>query len=333
MTTPPTEPIDRCDSCGFDGSEWNDADSANTIVLAPTLFRLWSSPMDDEVLNRRPRPSTWSVAEYIDHVREVFFGMRFLIELSQQEPGKDLGPAPQPAEPGEQQIIDVESALSQVGAEAKSLGRLLVKMHEGGWGDGVVLGESLHTVRWASRHAVHDLWHHLIDVAHIRTDLGFGPAAQSGVVSQISASDGGVPKQAVAQAEIGRRGVVGDRQQARRHHGRPWQALCLWSDEVIAELADEGHEIRAGAAGENVTLRGIDWSVLQAGSIIDLGEVVVQVSAPAVPCSKNNQWFADNDSSRIDHDLHPGFSRWYASVLRPGSLAVGDQAVLSAPRF
>ena len=331
MTAPSEKPLDRCNSCGFDSAEWDDADSANTIALAADLLRLWSAPLDNPSANTRPRPTTWSVAEYADHVREVLFGMRFLVEQSREEPGTDLGAMPRPGEAGPQRTLEFVPTVAEVAKEAKALSRLLIKMDADEWSGGVVLDGSLHTARWASRHAVHDLWHHLIDVAGIRTELGFGPADQTAVLGQISASDGGVPKMAVDRAEVGRRGVVGDRQQARRHHGRPWQALCLWSEEVIDELVGEGHPIRPGAAGENLTLRGIDWPSLQAGSIFTIGDVVAQISAPAVPCSKNNQWFADGDSSRIDHDLHPGSSRWYASVLKSGAVNVGDQVVLSAP--
>ena len=55
-----------------------------------------------------------------------------------------------------------------------------------------------------------------------------------------------MPKQAVDSAEVGLGGHDGDRQRTRKHHGRPWQALCLWSSEVIADLAAEGHPIGPG---------------------------------------------------------------------------------------
>jgi MOSC domain-containing protein YiiM len=39
-----------------------------------------------------------------------------------------------------------------------------------------------------------------------------------------------------------------------------WQALCLWSADVIGEFARAGHAIRPGAAGENIIVTGIDWA-------------------------------------------------------------------------
>jgi MOSC domain-containing protein YiiM len=176
---------------------------------------------------------------------------------------------------------------------------------------------------------VHHLWHGLVSIADVRRAAGDAGARQHGTIAQVSASDGGVPKLAMDSAVVGRRGIEGDVQQARQHHGRPWQALCLWSSEVIDTLAAEGHPIAPGNAGENVTISGVDWSKLHGGMIIDLGGVRCQLSAPAAPCQKNAQWFSDGDVSRIDDASHPGAARWYASVLTNGSIAPGDPVVVS----
>jgi MOSC domain-containing protein YiiM len=176
---------------------------------------------------------------------------------------------------------------------------------------------------------VHHLMHGLCSIADVRRAAGDAVSQQRGTIAQISRSGGGVPKLAIDAAAIGRRGVDGDVQHTRVHHGRPWQALCLWSSEVIDALAAAGHPITPGAAGENITISGVDWSTLRGGTIVDIGEVRCQLSAPAVPCSKNAQWFTGGDISLIDHSLHPGQSRWYASVLRPGSITTGDPVTIS----
>ncbi len=172
--------------------------------------------------------------------------------------------------------------------------------------------------------AVHELWHHLLGAA---SDRAAGPK-QRGTVSQLSASSGGVPKLPVERAEVGVRGLATDSQNARVHHGRPWQALCLWSVEVITELVGEGHPIFAGAAGENVTIGGIDWATLRGGMRLTIGAVECQLSLPTVPCSNNAAWFIDRQIDRMDHDIHPGSSRWYASVIRPGAICAGNTVTL-----
>jgi MOSC domain-containing protein YiiM len=149
-----------------------------------------------------------------------------------------------------------------------------------------------------------------------------------GTVAQLNVSDGGVPKVPVAEVEVGYRGAADDRQATRRHHGRPWQALCLWSAEVIEDLQAEGHPISPGAAGENVTLAGIDWPSLRPGTQLRVGEVLAELSAWAEPCQKNAQWFVDGDFRRMQHQRHPGSSRVYAWVREPGRIRTGDAVVV-----
>jgi len=176
---------------------------------------------------------------------------------------------------------------------------------------------------------VHHLWHGLVSIADVRRAAGDAVDVQHGTVDQLSASNGGVPKTPIDTATVGVRGLEADTQATRLHHGRPWQALCLWSREVIDELAAHGHPIEAGNAGENITVSGIDWSSLRGGTVIDVGAVRCQLSSPAVPCSKNAAWFTNGEISLMDHDLHPGSSRWYASVLRPGVIRTGDPVTVS----
>lgn len=180
---------------------------------------------------------------------------------------------------------------------------------------------------------VHHLWHGLVSIADIRRKAHDAVKRQIGSVAQISSSAGGVPKSAIPTAEIGVRGVEGDAQQSRVHHGRPWQALCLWSAEVVDAFAAEGHPIAYGSCGENLTLAGLDWSTMRGGTIMRLGTgpdaVRLQLSSPSDPCSKNSAFFKNNDINLMDHDRNPGHSRWYASVLHPGTITAGDEVTVS----
>ncbi len=153
------------------------------------------------------------------------------------------------------------------------------------------------------------------------------PATVTGTVVQLSTSDGGVPKLPVPQVRVGWDGIEGDRQAARQHHGRPWQALCVWSDDVIDALRAQGHPIAPGLAGENVTVTGLPWAEVRCGVRLRLGSVLAEVSQFALPCSKNGRWFSDHDSRHMHHAIGP-VSRVYATVLEPGTIAFGDAAVL-----
>jgi hypothetical protein len=153
------------------------------------------------------------------------------------------------------------------------------------------------------------------------------PSSCSGVVAHLASSKGGVPKRSVSDVTIDRNGVVGDVQRTRLHHGRPWQALCIWSTEVIEGFVADGHPLSLGAAGENITVHGIPWHLVQAGVRLRLGGVLAEMAVFALPCSKNARWFAGGDFTLMHHDRGP-VSRIYASVIEPGRVRVGDAVVL-----
>lgn len=185
---------------------------------------------------------------------------------------------------------------------------------------------------WAA--PLQDVEHRLITVwdelRHARDDLaaaGLLPRPSQAVVAALHLGGGGVPKQPVGSVEVDHGGVVGDRQATRRHHGSPWQALCLWSEEVIAAFAADGHPIGPGFAGENVTIAGLRWDEVLPGVRLSIGTVRCEISSYAVPCRQNARWFSDRSFGRIHH-RHGPISRMYATVLDPGSIAVGDPVVV-----
>lgn len=176
---------------------------------------------------------------------------------------------------------------------------------------------------------VHRTSHHLLLATRAMHALGAGAPQGEGSVAGLFSSRGGVPKRPIDHAIVGYRGVDGDRQASREHHGRVWQALCLWSADVIERLQREGHPIAFGHAGENVTIRGVDWSTLRPGARIAIGDdVLIEVSAYATPCKKNRAWFLDGDFNRMNHDREPGISRLYASVLRDGVVRPDDRVIV-----
>jgi len=160
----------------------------------------------------------------------------------------------------------------------------------------------------------------------LRHDGAFGPSAV-GTATGLFTSRGGVPKLAVDALDAGWSGAAGDRQRARKHHGRPFQALCLWSNEVIDGFRAQGHPLAPGLAGENVTLAGIDWARMRPGVQLRLGDVLAEVSSYATPCVKNAPWFLGGDFNAM-HVRNGPVSRVYATVLEPGRIAVGDAVLL-----
>ncbi len=144
-------------------------------------------------------------------------------------------------------------------------------------------------------------------------------------VFQLNTSPGGVPKLPVREAAVTPGGMEGDRQRNLRFHGGPQRALCLFPLEAILRLQREGHPVYPGSTGENVTVAGLPWDGVRPGVRLALGEeVVVEVTSYTVPCKNIAGSFREGEFTRISQKLHPGESRVYVRVLRPGRLRVGD---------
>jgi MOSC domain-containing protein YiiM len=149
-----------------------------------------------------------------------------------------------------------------------------------------------------------------------------------GRLDSINISNGGVPKLPTAEAAITAAGVAGDRQLDLRFHGGPMRAVSLFSAERIAAMQAEGHSIAPGTTGENLTVSGLDWSLVLPGACLEIAEVRLEITAYAAPCSNISGSFAGGDIARISQKRNPGWSRVYARVLTPGHVRVGDTVTL-----
>jgi MOSC domain-containing protein YiiM len=158
---------------------------------------------------------------------------------------------------------------------------------------------------------------------------------RSGRVHQVSVSRGGVPKLPVARAEVHLLGVEGDgHHEPEPTHGGVDQAVLLYCVEAIARVAADGHTAFPGAYGENLTLEGLDWASLAAGDRLAIGEggLEVELTKPCPPCTTLQHYFADGRIARISHRVCPEDTRWFARVLREGSVAPGDPVEVTPAR-
>lgn len=107
----------------------------------------------------------------------------------------------------------------------------------------------------------------------------------AGTVVAVCVGPGGIPKHAVASAQVGELGLEGDAHRF-RYHGGPNRAVCLFSVEDYERLAKDG--VRAtmpGAFGENLLTRGLDYERLAAGDRLHVGdEVVLEIHDVREPC-------------------------------------------------
>lgn len=118
-------------------------------------------------------------------------------------------------------------------------------------------------------------------------------------------------------------GVVGDAVVNKKHHGGPGQAIYIYSKSDYAYWAAE-HAIAVvpGLFGENLTLAGFESAELRAGDRIELGDLVIEITAPRIPCATLTARMGNPQFARIFRAAaRPGA---YARVLKAGSLEAGE---------
>ncbi len=122
---------------------------------------------------------------------------------------------------------------------------------------------------------------------------------------------------------IGRLGLQGDEQADRRHHGGAEQAVYAYAREDLdAWQRRLGRRLPAGSFGENLTTAGIDVGGARIGERWQVGDALLEVTSPRIPCSV--------------FQGHMGEARWvrrftvagapgaYLRVLREGEVAAGE---------
>ncbi|MBF6557759.1 MAG: DinB family protein [Acidimicrobiales bacterium] len=163
--------VERCGECGFDSDDWSDASAIAAIQRLPLQWTTAVAGLTPSDQLRRPVHQMWSIAEYADHVREVLFGMRFLLDTAISQPGTDLGESPPQQFASQPRQIDVEAALDGIDHEARSLSQQLSGLSSHDWFLTVRFDETSVDAHWIARHIVHDATHHLLDVDRVRSAL------------------------------------------------------------------------------------------------------------------------------------------------------------------
>jgi DinB superfamily len=163
--------VERCRECGFDSDAWSDAGAIAAIQRLPSQWASAVAGLTPGDQLRRPVHRMWSIAEYADHVREVLFGMRFLLDTAVSQPGTDLGEPPTPQFASQPRQIDVGAALTGIDREARSLYQQLHGLSRHDWSLTVKFDGTSVDPHWIARHVVHDATHHLLDIGRLRSAL------------------------------------------------------------------------------------------------------------------------------------------------------------------
>src|SRR6185437_6280292 len=118
--------------------------------------------------------------------------------------------------------------------------------------------------------------------------------------------------------------VDGDDQADRNAHGGPDRAVYAYAAEDTDWWeAEIGRQLGPGTFGENLTLRGIDVTGARVGERWQIGTVVLEVTAPRIPCWKLAKKMGDPMFiKRFTQARRHGA---YMRIIEEGELAAGDE--------
>ncbi|GGI70409.1 MOSC domain-containing protein [Deinococcus wulumuqiensis] len=125
------------------------------------------------------------------------------------------------------------------------------------------------------------------------------------------------------RVRVDEQGLEGDRIMNRRYHGGPDQAVYVYTREDYDAWEERlGRTLEPGAFGENVLISGAESAEVRIGERFTLGEVVLEATAPRIPCGTLGARMEDAGFvKRFVQVRRPGF---YARVLTPGEIGKGD---------
>jgi len=130
-------------------------------------------------------------------------------------------------------------------------------------------------------------------------------------------------KQPVPRAVLRFTNFGGDGQADQLNHGGVEKAVCVYPfDHYPYWSRQQGRDLKPGAFSENLTISGAIESEVCVGDVFRIGEAMVQVSQPRMPCAK----LAGKDESKTLPKLmvNVGYTGFYMRVLSEGLVAAGD---------
>jgi hypothetical protein len=165
----------RCDSCDMSYPDVSVEAAGRVLDGIPGRVRAVVDGVPDERLRRRPDAETWSIAEYVCHVRDVY--MSFTIRLHRVR--TEDAPAFEPmfndlrARRFRYNEADVAAVLADLDAYLAGFRDEIARVPDDAWDRvGSRLPGEVRTARWLVRQATHEGVHHIADIADIAAMAG-----------------------------------------------------------------------------------------------------------------------------------------------------------------
>ena len=138
----------------------------------------------------------------------------------------------------------------------------------------------------------------------------------------------GIYKMPVSEpVEIKALGIESDAICDTKNHGGPDQALYVYGDTDYEWWSNElGTELGPGTFGDNLTISDLESATFNVGDYIHIGEVILQVTSPRIPCGtfatrmEDPQWV-----KKFRAGERPGL---YCRVIKEGTVNAGDMVTV-----
>lgn len=159
-----------------------------------------------------------------------------------------------------------------------------------------------------------------INIATIKTIEHNGKQVPTGIFKQPT----------TGSVYVGKYNLEGDNQADLKNHGGRNKAIYGFSQDHYpywASVLNNPH-LEPGAFGENLTITNLDESRIHIGDQFRLGECLLEVSQPRVPCFKLG--IALNNMDIPQQFIEQGETGVYFRVIEEGSIKAGDQLELVA---
>ena len=133
----------------------------------------------------------------------------------------------------------------------------------------------------------------------------------------------GIDKSPVDEIVLQATGVTGDAVMDTEHHGGVDQAVYTYSVQDYRWWEQQlGRSLKPGTFGENLTVSETP-EVIRAGDRLRIGETLLEVTAPRIPCATFAARMGEPGWIRCFRDAgRPGF---YCRILNAGPIRPGDQ--------
>jgi molybdenum cofactor synthesis domain-containing protein len=131
------------------------------------------------------------------------------------------------------------------------------------------------------------------------------------------------PEKGTAKRNVERAEFMADHGISSDAHAGPWhRQVSLLSHQKIEDFRAKGADVEDGAFGENLVVEGIDFRSLPVGTILECGNVVLEMTQIGKECHSHCAIF------KIMGDCIMPREGVFARVLRGGSIGVGDTMIV-----